>query len=178
MAHSPYKQIRKAKRSSINVPYTLSTNNERLFVYNSSNGLLTEPLVKKILKKCVDDNVQEYRENNRNDGGFLYECASLSFYNTEYKPGQFVILPNSSNISPKFGEIKKLLCSSKYGYLVYKKTTNVYCSSTDLFMVNVTSHEAIIPVHHLGEFHPLEGYEVGQSKKISISLRNHILEFE
>ena len=37
--HSPYKQIRIAKRTSVNVLYTLISNQERLNVYNSTRDI-------------------------------------------------------------------------------------------------------------------------------------------
>ena len=64
---------------------------------------------KKIQKLITEDKlVQDFLRSHKVPGEKLYQCSKLSVFNTEYKVGQFIILPGSKNISPKFGEIKKL----------------------------------------------------------------------
>jgi hypothetical protein len=70
---------------------------------------------------------------------------------------QFVILNGSTNKSPCFGKIKTLLCDEKKGYLIYFKTSSKYCCKSDLFIINVQDQQEISAVHHLADYHPLQG---------------------
>ena len=45
-------------------------------------------------------------------------------------------------------------------------------------MISIKKDNGILPVQHLAEYHPLQGYLVGESQRISISLRNYLVENE
>ena len=62
----------------------------------------------------------------------IYECSKISLYGTQYKCGQYIILPESNNSIFHFGKIIKLLACEKYCYLLYQETSNQYCQKTDL----------------------------------------------
>lgn len=119
--------------------------------------MLPPSIEKKVQKTCTDELAQNYIKKGNVDGNVLFQCSKLSAFGTEYKLNQYVLLPNSSNISPSFGKIKKLLCSKESAYLMYQKTSNIFCSKTDLFMVAEKNVLDIIPVHHLADYHPLQG---------------------
>lgn len=97
-------------------------------------------------------------------------------YGTDYKPGAFVILPESTNISPKFGKIFKILCCEKFGYIYYQKTKSTYSPATDLFMITDTEDYAIVPCQQLPSYHTIEGYLVGEKNEMSLSLISYISE--
>ena len=82
----------------------------------------------------------------------------MSVYNTEYKRGQYVLLPNSTNEKPLFGKIFKLLCceQGRYGYLYYQKTSNTYRPDTDLFIVTDCNQFGIIATDQLADYHTIE----------------------
>ena len=42
-------------------------------------------------------------------------------------------------------------------------------------MIEERNQDGIIPIHQLGDYHPIEGYLVGQGKKMSVSLQNYIV---
>ena len=106
----------------------------------------------------------------------IYECSKISLYGTQYKCGQYIILPESNNSIFHFGKIIKLLACEKYCYLLYQETSNQYCQKTDLHFITEKKMYGIIPAHQLGDFHPIEGYAVGERKKTSLSLQNFVLE--
>jgi hypothetical protein len=141
----------------VNPLKTMAVQQEHVAVYNSTNELLKPPKKMKVVEVCDDELVENYVKNSNNVENVLYLCSNLTIFGTEYKVGEFVILPNSTNISPSFGKIKKLLCSQKNGYLMYQKTISVYCEKSDLFMISELSEDEIIPVEHLADYHPLEG---------------------
>ena len=173
--HSPYKNIRHAKRSSVNILYTLTSQHEYSSVYHSTGDMIPTPIEKTIVRVSEDNRVQKYMKNNKIVGGAIYECSKMSIFGTVYKAGQFVILP-STNDCLAFGKIIKLLSCEFNAYFLYKKTIAVYCSNTDLYMIHEHEDYDIIPSHHLADFRPLQGYLVGEEKKTSISLRNYILD--
>ena len=51
-----------------------------------------------------------------------------------------------------------------------------YCCKTDLFMISHQNNHGIVPIHHLADYYPLQGYLVGEAKNISVSLRNYVVE--
>ena len=59
---------------------------------------------------------------------------------------------------------------------MYKKTLSKYSEETDLFVVKVKEEKSIIMAKHICSYLPLESYEVGEEKDITISLRHYILE--
>ena len=156
----------------MNVLYTLVSHDERISVYNASTELISNPLQNVITKKCNDDIIKDFVKTS--SSRHLYECSKLIVFGTEYKPGQYVILPESSNASPSFGKIKTLLSCKKFGYLIVQNTTNQYCPKTDLYYVIETQELKIVPCMQLPSYHPLEAYPVGEGKKMSLSLRNYI----
>ena len=93
----------------------------------------------------------------------------------KFGQGHFVILP-SRNDSLKFAKILKLLCCETYAYFLYKKTISTFCSKTDLHMITEYEDFDIIASNHLEDFRPLHGYLVGEHKKMSVSLRNYVLD--
>ena len=70
------------------------------------------------------------------------------------------------------------MCCEKYGYLAYQQTSSTYCDRTDLFFITEEKQQCILPAHQLsiGNFRPLEGYRVGETQQMSVSLRNYVLE--
>ena len=160
--HSPYKQIRLAKRTSVNILYTLSHHHERLSVYNSTGHTLPHDIEKVIVDKNTDEIVMDYLSRFKVKGNSLYECSKLSVFGTAYTQGQYVILPESSE-SLMFGKIEKLLCCEKFGYILYRKTIAKYCTETDLFLIKELKKCEVIPVHQLPDYRPLQGYTIGLS---------------
>ena len=135
----------------------MAVQQEHVAVYNSTNELLKPPTKMKVVEVCDDELVQNYVKNSNTVEDVLFLCSNLTIFGAEYKVDEFVILPNSTNISPSFGKIKKLLSSQKNGYLMYQKTLSVYCEKSDLFMITELLEDEIIPVEHLADYHPLEG---------------------
>ena len=72
------------------------------------------PIEKNILEICNDEVTLEYLTKFSVPGGLLYECSSIAVYGTDYKKGQYIILPQSTNSNLIFGKIAKLLCCEKY----------------------------------------------------------------
>ena len=173
--HSPYKNIRHQKRTSVNVLYTLISHDERLSAYNASTEMIPNPLENNITERCSDKIVKDFVEKLLSPR-VIYECSKLSVHGTEYKRGQYVILPESSNTLPVFGKIFKLLSCEKFGYLIVQKTSSKFCQNTDLYYLTETQEFKMVPCMQLPSFHTLEAYLVGEAKKVSISLRNYILE--
>ena len=151
------------------------SNDERLSAYNASGAIIL-PIEKNILEICNDEVTQDYLKQVNVAGGLLYECSSIAVYGTEYKKGHYIILPNSTNSKLIFGKIVKLLCCEKFCYLLYQTTSSYYCENTDLYFVEEKENFEIIPSHQLGDFHPLEGYSVGEGKEISLSIKHYLLE--
>ena len=177
--HGDHKDEREARRTSVNVLYTLISGHERLNVYNSIGERLSLEINMKIQKLVTDDKlVLDFLKDHNVPGAKMYQCSKLSVFSTEYKIDQFIVLPGSKNISPKFGRIKHLLCCQKYGYLVYQDTNSTYCENTDLFFITEGKEQRILPTYQLsiGNFRPLEGYLVGEQNLLSLSLRNYVLE--
>jgi hypothetical protein len=90
------------------------------------------------------------------------------------KKGQLIVLPVSQSNLIEFGKITEILACKKYAYFIYQKMTTTHCTLTDLYFVEEQENYEFIPSHQLGCFRPLESYEVGQSKRMSVSLRNNI----
>lgn len=111
----------------------------------------------KIKDVCNDKIATDYLKRHKNIKAF-YECSKLSIFNTEYKQGQYVLLPESTNEKPLFGKIFKLLCceQGKYGYLYIEKTTSSYNSNTDLYIVNESGQFDIIAAIQLPDYHSLD----------------------
>ena len=148
---------------------------ERLSVYNSSGQMFKSTIEKNITKLCTDKFVTKYAKKIKIQEIF-YECSKLSVFGTEYKHGQYIILPDSTNASPLFGKIYKLLTCGKKCYLYYQLTSAIYCSKTDLFMITEEQKFDILPSFQLPDYHIIEPYAVGEGKKTSLSMRNNILE--
>ena len=174
--HSEEKEIRQAKRSSVNPLYTMISNDERKSVYNLSSGLISNRIEKTMKNNvCSEKIVQDYLKTLKNVKN-LYECSTCSFYGTEYKSGLFVLLPESTNALPAFAKIFKVYCCEDFCHLYYQKTSNSYCSLTDLFMIKDIDSFGVVRSDHLADYHVLHGYEVGEDNTISISLRCYIAE--
>ena len=173
--HSILKPIRKLKRTSVNPLKTTIEGDERVAVYNLSNSLLKSPVQKNIKKVFTNKVVEDYVKTLKSKI-VLYECRNCSVYGTEYKRGNYVLLPQSSNEQPVFAKITKVLCCEKFCHLYYKDTTNEYCSKSDLFMIKEKNTFGIIKTDHLADYHVLHGYKVGEAQLVSISLRNFFLE--
>ena len=97
----------------------------------------------KIKDVCNDKIATDYLKRHKNIKAF-YECSKLSIFNTEYKQGQYVLLPESTNEKPLFGKIFKLLCceQGKYGChnaSCYEKKCrhNFHSQHTPLKLTNV-----------------------------------------
>ena len=58
--HSPFKQLRIAKRTSVNVLYTLISHHEKLRVYYATGELNPTDIEKSVEKASEDELVQEY----------------------------------------------------------------------------------------------------------------------
>ena len=159
----------------MNVLYTLIWADERIAVYNFSNDLLTNPIEKTIKKVCSNLIVKQYAKD-LNIQQEIYECSRLSFHGTDYKCGQFILLPDSTNSSPSFAKICNLLCSDETCYLYYQKTTALYCKHTDLFFITEIDQFDVIQPIQLPSFHVIESYTVGEGDQISLSLRHYVME--
>ena len=81
----------------------------------------------------------------------MYECSKIAVFGTNYKKGQYVILPGSRNAILLLGKIEKLLCCLNFGYVLYRKVRSEYCSNTDLFFVNDTDQLDILAIHQLAD---------------------------
>ena len=97
----------------------MAVQQEHVAVYNSTNELLKPPTKMKVVEVCDDELVQNYVKNSNTVEDVLFLCSNLTIFGTEYKVDEFVILPNSTNISPSFGKIKKLLSSQKIYYKMF-----------------------------------------------------------
>lgn len=133
------------------------SNDERTSVYNFSTSLLPSMIEKSIKDNFTDKIAMDFIERQNSLRAF-YECSTLSVYSTEYKRGQYVLLPYSTNTNPLFGKVVKLLCcdKGKYGYLYYQKTKSSYSKDIDVFMVVDKDEFDIIATMQLAYFHPLE----------------------
>ena len=78
--HSPYKEIRQTKRTSVNVLYTLITNDERASLYNASGQIIPNVVEKTIVRICIDDIAKEYinRVDRVDSSDQRYGLASLN----------------------------------------------------------------------------------------------------
>ena len=134
------------------------SHDERMSVYNCSTQMFPRQVEKTIKDICTDKIALDFLKTQK-DIKALYECSKLSVFHTEYKQGQYVLLPGSTNTRPLFGKIVKLLCcdQGKYSYLYYQKTSHCYCTDTDLFMISSCEQFEIIATDHLPDFHTLEG---------------------
>ena len=128
-----------------------------------------------VFKVCNDKFVQNYVKTLKNTK-VLYECSQCTVFGTEYRSGVYVLLPESTNNLPVFGKICKVLCSEDSCHLYYKETKNTYLSEVDLFIIKEKKTFGIVQTDHLADYHVLNGYKVGESQQISISLRNFHLE--
>ena len=151
------------------------SHDERLSAYNASTDMISSPLEYSIIKRCSDGIVENFVKTLPTPK-ILYECSKLSVHGTEYQHGQFVVLPESSNTLPVFGKILKLLSCEQFGYFVIQNTSNKYCSKTDLYFVIENQQFTVVPCLQLPSYLPIEAYPLGAAKKMSLSLRNYILE--
>ena len=122
------------------------------------------------------ERIMNFLKSAKVPGSILYECKTLSAFGTAYKKGQYVILPESTNTFLCLGKILKLLCCQTYGHLLYKRTYSQYCTKTDLFIVKEVEKFDVIPTYQVADPKPLQGYVVGEERKVTVSLRNFILE--
>lgn len=173
--HAQKKKTRQEKRTSVNPLFTIISQDERVSAYYAASEILPSDVEKTIIKVFSDYVVEEYVKE-LDIPIVMYECSKLSVHGTQYKQGQFVLLPESSNKKPVFGKIWKTLSCDKYGYIYYQKTTNAYDQKMDLYMITEMPDFGIVPCIHLPSYHTLEAYKVGEGKEISISMRNYILE--
>ena len=90
--HSHFKQIRRVKRTSKNVLYTLITNHEKVSVYNSTSEMFPSAIERTIKKIAKEKLVQDFLKSNKVSGKVLYECSKLSVYGTEYKRNTYIVL--------------------------------------------------------------------------------------
>ena len=133
------------------------SNDERQTVWNMSNGMLISAIEKTILRECTDQIAIDYARDLTTTTVF-FECSKLSVYNTQYRKGQYVLLPSSTNEKPDFGKIEKLLIcdQGQYAYLYCQNTVSCYCPDTDLYMVTDSEQFVIIPTYQLPDYYPLE----------------------
>lgn len=164
-----------ATRTSVNLLWTLISQDERLSVYNASSELVSSAMENTITKVYSDEVVKNYVKTLKLPK-VLYECSKLSIYGTDYRPDQFILLPESTNVKPVFGRISKLLSCQKFGYLYYEKTVSTYSPGADIFMIRGTEEFYIVPCQQLPTYRTIEGYCVGERNQISLSLRNYIAE--
>ena len=129
-----------------------------------------------IQKQCLEKIVSDFIASYPVPIETLYECSKLSRFGTAYKKNQIIILPGSKNCSMLFGRIEKLLTCTKNGYLLYQKMSCVYCKDNDIFFVDETNEYDVTPIQWLADPRPLQGYALGEAKRMSISLRNNISE--
>ena len=133
------------------------THQEKLSVYHATTEMMPTSVEKKIRKQCLAPIATAYEKKFKVHGGVLYECTFLKVFGTQYFKDQYVLLDGSTNKLPCFGKIKTLLCCEKKGYLIYFKTSSKYCCKSDLFIINVQDQQEITAVHHLADYHPLQG---------------------
>ena len=174
--HQTHKNVRIEKKSSINPLKTMISFDEKITIYNLTGNVISSGTEKTIIKPCSDDIVKNYLKKATVQGDTLYECKNLSVFNTEYKIGQYILLPKSSHNSPVFGKIVKLLSCQSHAYFIFEKTSNRYDVGTDLFFLNGENILDIIPQYQLPCYSPLNSYEVGQNKSITISTRTYVPE--
>ena len=149
---------------------------ERLSAYQATSEMVPNAIERTIKNVCTNQIVTDYMKSLKTRDKVLYECSNVKIYGTSYRKGQYVLLPGSTNSLPKFGKIAKLLSSEECGYFMYRKTSNTYDPNFDVYIIEEQQEFEVIAAHHLACFHPLESYEIGFEKKISISLRSQILE--
>lgn len=149
---------------------------ERVSAYQATSEMIPTAIERTIKKVCNNQIITDYMKSLKTRDKVLYECSNVKIYGTSYRKGQFVLLPGSTNSLPKFGKITKLLSSEECGYFMYRKTRNSYDHNFDVYIIEEQQEFEVIAAHHLACFHPLESYEIGFEKKISISLRSQILE--
>ena len=59
-------------------------------------------------------------------------------------------------------------------YIFVKKTDNFYDPAMDVFLITMLKDHDLVSTSDLADFLPLEGYEIGEDKKISVSVHHHI----
>ena len=79
--HSPYKQCRTQKRTSVNVLKTLITHHEKLSVYHATSEMIPTPVEKTIHKQCLSPIATEYMKNSK-----VYGVASVSLSGSQISP--------------------------------------------------------------------------------------------
>ena len=131
--------------------------NERLCVYNSeSSEMFPSKLERNIKKICRDRIVLNYQEAYDMSEENLFECSKLIVFGTQYFKGQIILLPESSNNSPSFGQIVKLLSSEQEdAYFIYRKTLCTYDYKSDLYIIDLEKEHGVVMANHLADFHPL-----------------------
>ena len=153
---------------------------ESLSAYHHSGELLSSSIESDIIKVCDHPVVTNYTKSTQVAGGVMYECKKLSVFGTAYRPGHYLILPESTNEAFVFGKIVKLLVCEEYAYFLYERHIPTYCSKTDLWFVSKQkqpkTNRGIILSHQLPDFRPLEAYKMGEKQQLSISIRNYILQ--
>ena len=174
--HQPLKNIRTKKRTSVNTKFTMISHDEQLSAYHATGQMLPSVVEKTILKVCSDKVVLDYQKMFKVPGNKLHLCSKLSVFSTDYYVGQYIVLPSSTNAAPKFGKIQKLLSCTKFAYFMYKKTQNVYCPKSDLYIITEDKDCDLVPQHKLPCYYPLNAYDVGQPIQTTISMKHYILE--
>ena len=148
---------------------TLTEQNERINVYNHSTGNMFPMKIEKNIKKvCSDEVVLDFLKTSRVYGDVLFECTKLLIFGTQYHRGQYVLLPETTNTYPSFGKIMKLLYSeNEFAFLKYQKTSNSYCSATDLYFITLKEDYGIICTKHIADFHPLGLFTINVENLLS-----------
>ena len=101
----------------------------------------------------------------------------MSVYGTSYFVGSFVLLPRESNDLPldyRFGKVETLLIIDGKPSLFVKMCKSELDMDYDLYFVSTVNEYKVIDVTELADFHPVEGYYVGESKRLSVSLNHYV----
>ena len=131
-------------------------NHERLSVFYSTGELIPSKLDRSIEKISNNETVVEFLKRNKVDGGYIYSCNRLEVFGTEYKVGNYIVLPESKNSNVQFGQIIELLSCESHGYLLLMKMLSEYCENTDLYFLTEQPIYEVIPTYQIHEYHPLE----------------------
>ena len=130
---------------------------EKNNVYShSSQDIFPPDIEKNIKKECNNKIVIDFLKTSEISNARVYECTKLILHGTQYHKGQIILLPGSTNESPCFGQIVKLIYSDhECAYFVYRNASSYYDARVDLFIIKLQNNHGMVQADHLADFHPL-----------------------
>ena len=101
----------------------------------------------------------------------VIECSSLEYFGTPYRVNSFVLLPYKADGEKQaiaIGQIKKLLCIGFEPWLLAAQCESIYDKFYDVYSIKDTLLHTLLPMDHLEDYLPLEGYKVGKNQVVTV----------